>query len=155
MPEVKYTGKFWSGSPTKAIQNAAWVAKAYGQALIKARTPVDTGKLKSSWQSTLDNQGITFLNNTPYASYVEYGTRKMAPRYMLTDSIPDIQRVFQQELAKELGKQLGAKVLADIAPRGFKPMPKLTKTQKQDIRQARPRWQKYPYQKRQVGVVRW
>lgn len=155
MPEVKYIGKLWSGNVTRAIQNAAWVAKAYGQALIKARTPVDTGRLKNSWQSSLDNQGITFLNNTPYASYVEYGTRKMAPRYMLTDSIPDIERVFRQELAKEMGKELGARIVSDIMPRGFRPKPKFTKAQKQEIRQARPRWQKYPYQKRQVGVVRY
>lgn len=98
-----------------AIARAANIAKTYGLALVKARTPVDTGNLKSKWEAKFEDNGIRWSNETYYAGFVEHGTRKMAPRNMLGDSLPDIEQVFYKELVKELGKTLAFETI-DTAP---------------------------------------
>jgi hypothetical protein len=101
---ISYFGKlFDSPNITPAIAKAANIAKAYGVALVKARTPVDTGDLKGGWKAKLEGNGIRFNNDTFYAGWVEYGTVKMAPRHMLTDSMPDIQDAFIDALYSEIG----------------------------------------------------
>lgn len=175
--EISYYGELFSGSSDKitpAIQKAANTAKTYGLALVKARTPVDTGELKNAWTATVEGKGIKWVNNTPYAGYVELGTRKMKPRYMLTDSIVDISLVFQEELNKEIGKAIGATVIQDLVgtpaqpnisnmsdnkkrsgglgTKGFAPRSQLSKSQQKSIREARPAWQAKPYRPGQVGT---
>lgn len=98
---------FTEGSDiTPAITKAAHVAKAYGLGLVKARTPVDTSELKSNWKAALEANGIRYVNDTPYAAYVEHGTSKMLGRHMLGDSLTDIETVFYNELSREIGKTL-------------------------------------------------
>ena len=52
--------------------------------LVREATPVDTGRLKSSWEETAStSRSVTLKTNSdiaPYAGYVNDGTRKMAPR---------------------------------------------------------------------------
>lgn len=90
--------------------------------LAKERTPVDTGALRASWSvgdqklkketgadgkiiGNIDKEAttrslkvdgntyyVTISNGMFYASFVEYGTRKMTGRYMLTRSLDDIRR---------------------------------------------------------------
>ncbi|MBW4558426.1 MAG: HK97 gp10 family phage protein [Trichormus sp. ATA11-4-KO1] len=159
--EISYFGELFTGNKvTPAITKAANVAKTFGLALVSARTPVDTGELKSNWKAKLEGNGIRWLNDTPYAGFVELGTRKMAPRQMLTSSLIDISLVFEQELAKELGRTLGASVIAEMVGtpdqptygnrvsdnvpggfsnrRGFDPKTKLTRKQKDIIGAAKP-----------------
>lgn len=94
-----------------AIARAAHIAKVYGLGLVKARTPVDSGELKMSWKADIEGNGIRYTNEIPYAGFVEHGTRKMASRNMLSDSLPDIETVFYNELAKNVGQQLAADVI--------------------------------------------
>lgn len=67
-------------------------------ALAIPRTPVDTGVLRNGWtqnggvgrlgvQRTGEGYSITVVNDTPYASYVEYGHRQEPGRY-----VPAIQK---------------------------------------------------------------
>lgn len=68
------------------------------------RTPVRTGRLKSGWRLSHEklesDYEVTIYNYTHYASYVEYGTVNMSPRYMLT--VP-LNR-FYHNLDKNLNK---------------------------------------------------
>lgn len=91
----------------KAIQEAAQEAKAYGLALITARTPVDTGRLRSNWQAELEANGIRFHNDTPYGIFVEMGTYKMRAQPMLAPSIPEIQTFFAKRLGAKLADRIG------------------------------------------------
>jgi hypothetical protein len=113
MASISYHGALFDDSEavTPAITKAANVAKTFGLGLIKARTPVDTHKLKSAWSAKLEGNGIRFDNPTPYAGFVEHGTRKMAPRNMLGDSLSDIAEVFLSELSAEIGKALASEIL--------------------------------------------
>jgi HK97 gp10 family phage protein len=50
----------------------------------RAGTPVDTGTLRGAWRTRTTADDDTEVSNaTPYARFVEYGTRHMAPRAML------------------------------------------------------------------------
>jgi hypothetical protein len=65
---------------------------------IRVRTPVVTGFLQRNF--VLENGHI--VNETLYGDYVERGTSKMAPRFMVARSIPFIAN----RLARRVGEQL-------------------------------------------------
>ena len=57
-------------------------------------TPVDTGRLRRAWQDAevvADDGGSVSsrraTNSVPYVGYVEYGTRRMAPRLVVRRAI--------------------------------------------------------------------
>lgn len=117
---ISYYGKLFTNTDiTPAIAKAANVAKTFGLALVKARTPVDTSKLKGNWEARLEGNGIRFTNDTPYAGFVEFGTRKMSPRAMLTRSLIDIEEVFIEELYKDIGSTLGADIISGYQSPGY------------------------------------
>lgn len=120
MAEIDYYGKlFESPEITPAIARAANIAKTFGTALIKAKTPVDTGKLKSDWKLKLEGNGIRITNQAYYAGFVEFGTRKMAARAMMTSSLPEIRDVFIDALYDEIGGALGADLLSNFRKPGY------------------------------------
>ena len=50
---------------------------------LRALTPVKTGQLRDGWAIGDQTQdGVTFVNEVPYATYVNDGTPRMAPRNM-------------------------------------------------------------------------
>lgn len=55
----------------KAFEHGVKVAKQRGVALLKQRTPVDTGVMKNAWAAT--KHGIE--NSAPYAGIIERGAR--------------------------------------------------------------------------------
>ena len=80
--------------------------------LVMTRTPVDTGKLRSSWKcNSFGSSGNVYLdiaNDTEYASWVEFGHNVVShgkktgthvpARYMMTKSIADIVENSQSDL---------------------------------------------------------
>lgn len=65
--------------------------------------PVRTGFLKSTLGYRQDTPlQITFYATAPYASYVEFGTRRMAARLFLTRSIQQHEAEFPQEVENVL-----------------------------------------------------
>jgi hypothetical protein len=149
---IDYYGELFNGKVDQKVRFALETARVYGLALVAARTPVDTGLLKSKWQAQLEAQGIRWLNDAPYAGFVELGTRKMAPRHMLTNSLPDIERVFEDTLMRTLGAEAARKAISPAqyptyqnqgTPRqqvfkGFSPRAILNERQVKDIISARP-----------------
>ena len=67
---------------------------------IRVRTPVVTGMLVGNFR--LENGSI--VNETLYGDYVERGTSKMAPRFMVARSIPSIANRLIQKFMKQLDK---------------------------------------------------
>ena len=55
------------------------------------RTPVRTGYLKSRWIKEANINYTLISNDAPYAIYVEEGTSKMAPHYMVKSSLKKIE----------------------------------------------------------------
>lgn len=114
---INYYGKLFDGDViSPGIKAALEGTREFAALTVRSRTPVDTGRLKSQWNFDISGNGIRFKNSTPYAGFVEYGTSKMAPRAMLTRSLPDIQDYFNKSLANEIGKRLGERIIADSIP---------------------------------------
>lgn len=65
----------------------------------KRRCPVDSGRLRSSITHDSDGDGFIVGTNVEYASFVELGTRNMAPEpYLvpgLQESVGELQAVYQ------------------------------------------------------------
>lgn len=98
----------------KTIPNAAAKAvsatQKFAELTLKANTPVKTGKLRDGWSVMQTKKGLGITNQTPYAIYVEMGTKHMRPRNMLKNSLPVINDYFETQLKQNLGKSLAAKV---------------------------------------------
>jgi HK97 gp10 family phage protein len=70
------------GQASKVVRTTAFVIEARAKTLV----PVDTGTLKSSISTTVEDGGLSAIvaPHTDYAAHVEFGTRRMSPRpYMI------------------------------------------------------------------------
>ena len=81
----------------------------------KLKTPVDTGRLRNSWDSTEpEGDSITVFNNTEYAIFVElphrivawgHDTGRIQPgNFMLRDAIDESAAQFQADAVKILAR---------------------------------------------------
>ncbi len=115
MSGISYYGVLADGfKVTPSITAAAERTRQYADKLIKARTPVDTGTLKRHWQVDLEGYGLRIENPTPYAPFVELGTRKMAGRHMIEGAMPSIIAEFRKQLGLVLSKKLAATITAGV-----------------------------------------
>lgn len=85
---------------------------------IKKRTPVDTGELRRNWQvgeviRVGDKLIVEIINETEYASFVEYGHRTgkdrrkwVEGRFMMTISMQEIERELPRYLERRVAKWL-------------------------------------------------
>lgn len=69
---------------------------------VKPRTPVDTGNLRNTQESSFGNLVGRYYPTAKYAMYVEMGTYKMAAQPYLRPgveaSLPTITKIFEKEL---------------------------------------------------------
>ena len=68
--------------------------------LVKLRTPVITGKLRDGWYGMVQDREVVVANDVDYASYVEYGTHKMAPRGMLRATANESEQIMTRAVAR-------------------------------------------------------
>jgi Bacteriophage HK97-gp10, putative tail-component len=68
-------------------------------AYLKSETPVRTGVLRDGWKMNMGSSVVSFVNNTPYAEWVNDGTPRMAPRDM-TGKLLSVA----EEIADKYGK---------------------------------------------------
>ena len=102
---VRFSGPlFDTRNVEAAIQAATKETLEYGKGIIKERTPVDTGLLKSQWFYRTGEKKI--FNETHYSIFVEWGTRFMSPRAMAQKSLPEIGQHYTNQLSEKLGQRL-------------------------------------------------
>jgi hypothetical protein len=80
----------------KLIEGVQNLPQRLGEELlarVKARTPVRSGYLQSRWQVVLTPTTLTLGNDARYASYVEFGTPKMAPVGMLGTTVMEVPAI--------------------------------------------------------------
>lgn len=65
-------------------------------------TPVDTGWLKGNNKMEPIEHGFVLSNETPYAIFVEYGTRKMAAQPYLGPAVEYAMKSMEQQLPDAL-----------------------------------------------------
>ena len=81
---------------------------------VKAKTPVDTGRLRQSWTSTVSGNTAEIFTPVEYAPYVEFPTRqfvwgkptgKIRPgRFMLRDGVQESADNFVADAEKILAR---------------------------------------------------
>jgi hypothetical protein len=69
---------------------------------LQARTPVDTGTLKSAWEMTKIGDGWLFSNNMQYASFIFGGIREVNGKKIGSKQLPDGVYPLIQDANKEL-----------------------------------------------------
>lgn len=74
------------------------------EALAKVRCPVDTGALRSSIQTTIENDGMTgvIAVGMEYGPHVEFGTDRQRAQPYLTPAVEDQRAPFLEGVARIL-----------------------------------------------------
>lgn len=67
--KIEQIGDYSKGNVTQLVR----VATLQAETKLKERTPVDTGRLRNSWQRTVEPLVGTVFNNLPYAEPVVAG----------------------------------------------------------------------------------
>ena len=67
-----------------------------------SRSPVVSGRLKSSWEHEVQEKSVIVANNTEYAAFVEFGTSRQRAQRILTGSVEEnveeIKGITEREL---------------------------------------------------------
>jgi len=81
---------------SKGLDTAAKAAATKLRTTAAKNTPVDTGNLRQGWQGPIPAGRWTYevRNDVEYGKYVEFGTWKMAGRFMLTRAVHEIEPQF-------------------------------------------------------------
>src|SRR5579883_1482086 len=85
---------------SQAVRKAAFDIEARAKAVV----PVRTGNLKNSIQTTIESELSTVVGTAVhYAPYVEFGTRRMAPRPYLGPAAEAVRPSFEAAMKELLG----------------------------------------------------
>ena len=86
----------------RAEQRALTKIGLYVQGEATTRSPVVSGRLKSSWEYEVEEESVVIANNTEYAKFVEFGTSRQREQRILTGSVEDnvdnIRSITEREL---------------------------------------------------------
>lgn len=105
---IKYSGTLWSEpNVTAEVREAMSEVRGFAEQLIQSRTPVDTGKMKSSWQVNTSDRLLTISNPMYYANFIEEGTRKIKPFYCYTGALPAIEQRFKELVIEKIEAKYG------------------------------------------------
>lgn len=72
---------------------------------VKRRTPVRTGELRVSFDYTVEDNFIEFGSDLDYASFVEWGTPKMAPQGMVSVTCEEAEQIAEMAARKPKRKR--------------------------------------------------
>ncbi len=73
---------------------------------VNENTPVRSGRLRSGNRLLVNGNEATISNDTPYAIYVEFGTRHMAARAFMTRGLQQAEAQFGRLTGQEVGDAL-------------------------------------------------
>ena len=97
------------GVPTAELATILAKSAADVAAEAKRIAPVDTGNLRSSISPRpVDATTAEVVSNTNYSVFVEYGTRRMAPRPHMRPALEKVAPAFAEAVA-----QLGEKAMLE------------------------------------------
>lgn len=107
--QVRYSGNLWAEpNVTPEVREAMQAIKPFAQALVESRTPVDTGKMKSSWLVGVGDRILKIENPTYYAGFIEFGTRKIRPFNCVSGALPAIEQRFKSLVIEKIEAKYGA-----------------------------------------------
>ena len=98
---IKYKGPLFEGR-RDFLKPAIRQTLEYGKTTLQSNTPVVTGNLRKNWH--YETARAIVFNDTPYAYYVENGTRSFTGRGMIARSLADIEICFIQSIEEQLNK---------------------------------------------------
>ena len=91
-----------SAEMTRAEQRALEKIGLYVDGEAVSRSPVVSGRLKSSWEHEVDEEKVTVGSKVEYAPFVEFGTSRQREQRILTGSVEDnvdnIRSITEREL---------------------------------------------------------
>ena len=100
---IKVKGPLFDGR-RELLNPAIKSTLEYGKTTLQTNTPVVTGNLRKNWHYLTAQKSV--WNDTPYAYYVENGTRNFTGRGMIARSVSDIEEFFIKAIEEQV-KKLG------------------------------------------------
>ena len=75
---------------------------AHAQEDVAQRAPVDTGRLKNSIKHKTASRHVDIYTDVEYASYQEFGTSRIAPKYFMKNGIESNLNKYKEIIESEL-----------------------------------------------------
>ena len=66
----------------RVLERAVRAAALRGEAVVVARTPVNTGMTRAAWRVQMVARGADLINDAPHSGALELGTRPHRPPYL-------------------------------------------------------------------------
>ena len=105
---VNFSGRLFDGPITPEIRKALNLTIPDALSLIRASTPVDTGRMRRSWTGSASGNRLQIKNSAPYSYWVEYGNSRMAARRPLGQNLNNIVEIFKGHLRDSVTQSLGS-----------------------------------------------
>lgn len=99
---------------TAEVRSALQETAEFLKGELEKRTPVRTGRMRSSWLVNAGDRTVTIQNfasnrGTFYAGFVDTGTRRMKPRHITRDSLQVAVDYFKSNLTQKLEDKWGGR----------------------------------------------
>ena len=110
---INYYGKLVKDGKvdSEVVRTALRKSAAYGEALVKATSPVRSGKYQAGWSVRPVAAGLAWKNPMPYAGYVELGTKYMKGQHIMEKALYRTTQYFQVQLGRELGSRVAVQAI--------------------------------------------
>ncbi len=100
--KFKANGPLFNKERRSILKPAIKLTLEFGKSTIQSNTPVRTGNLRSNW--AYETRSNSIYNLTPYAEFVENGTKRFQGRGMIARSTDDIEQFFIMAVEEQIAK---------------------------------------------------
>lgn len=71
---------------------------------VQRRTPVRTGNARDGWEVQIEGSSARITNEVEYVHFLENGTYKMAPFYMVRTTMQEVPQIIAEAMRKQQNK---------------------------------------------------
>ena len=111
---IRAVGTLVTGDVNQITKQAMEGLDTYAQDMLQALTPVKTGNMKSRWSVTTSDRLFMIKNSAYYSGFINYGTRKIAPRMMVEKTIDAVGDEFRSRVENILAETRRTKSIRDF-----------------------------------------
>ena len=111
---IRVVGTLVTGDVNKITKQAMEGLDTFAKDMLESLTPVKTGNMKSRWNVTTSDRLFMIRNSAYYSNFINSGTRKIAPRFMVEKTIEAVGEEFKGRVESILSETQRTKSIRDF-----------------------------------------
>lgn len=113
--KVKAVGTLYTGDVNGITREAMQGVDTFAKDMLESLTPVDTGYMKGHWSVQTSDRLIEIRNSANYSQFINGGTRKISPHFMVEKTIEAATEQFRENLQNVISSRQRTKTIRDLA----------------------------------------